>query len=110
MFCLSWLITAFVFGQNTSENYIAKRSYIDTQGHYTTTIRYLDGLGRAYRQVEKDAVSAGVDLVTATQYDSQGRDSIVWLPVKGHGGLPLTDAEIRQQAAALYNNDTHPFT
>lgn len=54
---------------------------IDSEGSYTESIVYYDGLGREEETIGIGEAGPDWDLVTLTEYDGNGRDFRKWLPV-----------------------------
>lgn len=64
-----------------SSNYIKKSTFITDQGTKREIISYHDGLGRPHQTIQKEASPSGGDILDLLEFDSNGRDSLQWLPV-----------------------------
>lgn len=70
------------FSQDIHQNYIRTRVMLHESdpSKCLETIRYYDGLGRPFLNVQKNVTPSGANLATLQEYDGMGRESISWLP------------------------------
>ena len=83
------VVTTFDY-HYTGSTISANKNYVKTSTTYAatagssltnrTSIQYLDGLGRPLQTVEQKYAPSGKDVVTAVQYDNQGRVSRTYNP------------------------------
>ena len=75
-------LTLWAHSQIPTNNYILTRTMCDSLGVATIDqIQYYDGLGRPYLAVLKGAVGGNRHLASLQEYDTQGRNKCIWLPV-----------------------------
>ncbi len=106
---------ANIQAQSTNQNYVLTRTYTTADGNaFLDQIQYFDGLGRPIQTVQR-AIGAGTDrkdLITYTEYDGAGRESIQWLPVPkaGNNGAYMDLADIKTEAANQYGSTEKPYS
>ena len=75
-------LTLWAHSQIPTNNYILTRTMCDSLGVATIDqIQYYDGLGRPYLAVLKGAAGGNRHLASLQEYDTQGRNKCIWLPV-----------------------------
>lgn len=109
---LSGIVGCMVHSQNTGQNYLKTRTYIDLSGNVQEQTVYCDGLGRPIETVNRKATPGSKDLVTLQEYDTHGRESRTWLPAMtgGNTGAFVAAATVKSGAVALNKGDGAPYT
>jgi RHS repeat-associated protein len=87
------LLPILGYGQSGNYNYIRIRSprtvitgntvldsYTNIKDSVSVTYEYIDGLGRPMQTVQQQGSPGGNDIIQPYQYDTQGRDSVSFLP------------------------------
>jgi len=98
--------------QTATKNYILTRTYTKDDGATSLDqIQYFDGLGRPIQTVQKAITPNSADLVTYTEYDGIGRDSIQWLPTPkaGNNGAFVDLSTFKTEAASQYGGSEKPY-
>jgi len=94
-------------------NNIVKRAYRTADGSvYDETTEYYDGLGRLEETVLTGITHDRNSLVSITEYDGYGRESIVWLPGKCSGASDnsYADPSSAKSFSVTTNNDSKPYS
>ncbi len=95
------LLPLLASGQTQQQNHILSTVYKDSVPNPATvkTVVYFDGLGRPIQQRIVGQSGSGKDIVTHTEYDSQGRQPKEYLPFRSsfssleYSGSALTDLQ-----------------
>lgn len=87
-----------------------------TPAEKTSTVVYLDGMGRIQQQILVKGSPTGKDVVAPVEYDSWGRSSKTYLPYADtttngsfHSGYKTEQLNFYQKVNDKVANDTHPF-
>ena len=113
-----WGFNFVIYPQSTTSgsysskhNYIRKIEYQNASGtQYLENIQYFDGLGRPNQNIQRGYSNSKKDLIVLTEYDTIGRDSLIWLPgLSTNNGLYENPDKIKN-SASLANNDQKPYS
>ena len=85
---------------------------LDNDARGLIDIQYFDGLGRSVQAVQQGITPGNADLVTYTDYDDVGRESIHWLPtpVTNNKGAFVEYSVFKNTAISSHASDQQPFT
>ena len=109
---LAAICPALCMGQSNAQNYLLTRTFTAKDGSSSLEqVAYFDGLGRPSQTVSAGITPTGKDLVTLQEYDSQGRESLSWLPVTSTGnGAFMELSALKSDAGQQYGGDARPYT
>lgn len=83
-------------------------------GYATTTVLYVDGLGRPVQKIQSKASSDNKDIITHIEYDAYGREAKQYLPFASNNENMLYDTIAKNHTLAFYNtvkydNTSNPY-
>ncbi len=97
---------------SSTQNYIQTKTFLlpTDNSPAITSIQYFDGLGRPSQTVQVGMTPKGADLVSMTEYDGFGRESLKWMPtnIEGNFGKFVDVSSMKSTAKSRYN-DQNPF-
>ncbi len=97
---------------SSTQNYIQTKTFLlpTDNSPAITSIQYFDGLGRPSQTVQMGITPKGADLVSMTEYDGFGRESLKWLPanIEGNFGKFVDVSSMSSTAKSRYN-DQNPY-